>query len=107
MTNIVQALKDAGYKYHRQTDKEFADGLYQKCVCENGVKLFYLNAYHYPEYDAFGVYLPESLCWDIQFNLFDGKFFNVEFSSTNIKDTEEFFIKMFKSMDCLAYEENY
>lgn len=101
MTELEQKLSDAGYKRHPSCDTE--EGVFfQKCIKDTlNKKLYYLDAYYNAPKQLSHLLLPETIKWEVQLHLDNGNYFDVEYFTTDINEAEQFFEKMFYSMECV------
>ena len=101
MTELEQKLSDAGYKRHTACDTEEGK-FFQKCFKDPlNRKLYYLDAYYDPPKQLTHILLPEIIHWCVQLHLDNGNYFDVDYYTTDINEAEQFFEKMFDSMECV------
>lgn len=100
----IEDLLAKGYKKYPKT-REFTDCLYGKEIFLEGIRAFNIIFHHYPEIET----CHESFEPQVQFNVRSEDkahpCFNVElvFPELSIEEIEAFFIRLYQSMNCLAY----
>lgn len=76
---------------------------FQKCFKDPlNRKLYYLDAYYDAPKQLTHILLSECIKWEVQLHLPNGNYFDVDYYTTNINEAEQFFEKMFDSMECVA-----
>lgn len=101
MNKLEQQLLDSGYKRHPACDTEEGK-FFQKGIKDTlNKKPYYLDAYYAEPKQLSHLLLPEVIKWEAQFHLDNGNYFDIEYYTTDINEAEQFFAKMFDSMECV------
>jgi hypothetical protein len=102
---------DGGYVKHEPMPyfRNDSNANYQKCIRKDGIgeKLFFLNIYEYDISHFAGCEYYQYTA-RVQFGLPNGEVFDVERQffndSMTLEELESFFMKIFKTFDCLTYD---
>ena len=110
-----KTLETAGYKKFTTTNNVIAPNSkfgIQKCIYGADDKKAYFITLYFYDYKTFNnVEAPCGWSSNVQFyinNKDDNRTFNVEYfiqNNTTIKEMEDFYAKIFKSMNCIGYDE--
>lgn len=110
---IADQLIANGYRQWGQRPylfKEHAETSYQKWVRdEEGNKLYALTAFLYDFSHIKN--MPDELKkdlsaqWEVQFKKSNGFTFDISVSYANVEEADKFFADMYKTMNCLPYDD--